>query len=68
MQKWGLGSLEPESDAHWLECWNESQNIVTAWESQVGRVLPTREAAELTTAIARGLWDAYRRGLAEHPQ
>ena len=61
-------SSEPESDAHWLECWNESQSIVTAWERQVGRVLPTREAAELTMAIARGLWDAYKRGLARKNQ
>jgi hypothetical protein len=59
-------SSEAESDAQWLEYWNASQNIVTAWESQVGRVLPTREAAELTTAIARGLWDAYKRGRSEN--
>jgi hypothetical protein len=58
-------SSEPESGAHWLVCWNESQDLVTAWESQVGRVLPTREAAELTTAIARALWAAYQRGLTE---
>ena len=58
-------SSEPESDADWLVCWNESQTIVTAWEGQVGRVLSTREAAELITAIARGLWTAYTRGRTE---
>jgi hypothetical protein len=56
-----------ESDHAWLECWTEAQAIVTTWETHIGRVLSTREAAGLTQAVARGLWAAYQRGLSEGP-
>ncbi|MBV9899269.1 MAG: hypothetical protein JO020_34365 [Chloroflexi bacterium] len=61
--------VEPdESDHAWLESWTEAQTIVTSWEAQIGRVLATREAAELTQAVARALWAAYQRGIAQREE
>ena len=60
----GVGESE-DSDEVWAAWLLEAQQVVHAWEEQVGSLLTTREATALTQDIARRLQQSFERGKSE---
>ena len=54
----------PTAEDDWMELLSEGHNIVRQWEAQrQGPMLSVADAALLAERIARGLRQAYERGL-----
>jgi hypothetical protein len=55
---------DADRDEDWFGALAEAQEILSAWETQVGRFLPTNEAVALMDGIARALQRSFERGKA----
>jgi hypothetical protein len=59
----------PTSEDDWAAWLSEAHAIVQQWEASIsGRMLSVTEAATLADRIARGMRQAYERGLARQSE
>lgn len=59
----------PTAEDDWATWLSEAHAIVQHWEASIsGRMLSVTQAATLADRIARGLRQAYERGLSRHSE